>query len=97
MDGLLHPDFPQIDLREAAAGRVAYVAGTRFAVYWIVQMVPLKMNIETFSREYGLPASGVQTALAYAQFCPEEIESNKILADANRRWIANADCDNSTR
>src|ERR1700761_2086464 len=65
-EGLRRRDFPQIDLRETAAGRVAYVAGTRLAVHWIAGMVPKKMNVETFCREYGLAPERVRAALAYA-------------------------------
>lgn len=90
-EGLRRRDFPQIDLRETAAGRVAYVAGTRFTVQWIVEMVPQKMNIETFCREYGLAADRIRAALAYASVFPEEIDSDKALAKTNRKWIQAAD------
>jgi uncharacterized protein (DUF433 family) len=90
-EGLRRRDFPQIDLRETAAGRVAYVAGTRFAVHWIVEMVPKKMRMETFCREYGMTAERVRAALAYAQAFPKEIESDKTHAESNRKWIEAAD------
>src|SRR6266567_2587451 len=39
--------FPLIDFRETAVGRVAYVKGTRFAVYWLANAVRrLHGNIE---------------------------------------------------
>lgn len=90
-EGLRRRDFPQIDLRETAAGRVAYVAGTRMAVHWITEMVPRKMSIETFAREYGLSAERVRSALAYARAFPKEIESDKTHMEANRDWIEAAD------
>jgi uncharacterized protein (DUF433 family) len=90
-EGLRRRDFPQIDLRETAAGRVAYVAGTRFTVHWVVGMVPKKMSVEAFSREYGLAADRVRAALAYANAFPKEIESDKAHAETNRNWIEAAD------
>lgn len=38
-EGLRRRDFPQIDLRETAAGRVAYLAGTRLTVSWVTQQI----------------------------------------------------------
>jgi len=90
-EGLRRRDFPQIDLRETAAGRVAYVAGTRFAVHWVVEMVPNKMTVETFSREYGLSVERIRAALAYTNAFPKEIESDKLHAETNRKWIQAAD------
>lgn len=90
-EGLRRRDFPQIDLRETAAGRVAYVVGTRLAVYWITEMVPRKMSVKAFAREYALSAERVREALAYARAFPEEVESDKTHAQANRHWIEAAD------
>ena len=90
-EGLRRRDFPQIDLRETAAGRVAYITGTRFAVHWIVEMVPKKMRVERFAREYGLSTERIRAALAYANAFPKEIESDKAHAEENRKWIEAAD------
>ena len=86
-EGLRRRDFPQIELRETAAGRVAYLAGTRFAVYWIAGLVPAKMTVAAFAREYDLPAERVRMALAYVLAFPQEIESDREHATANRQWI----------
>lgn len=86
-EGLRRRDFPQIELRETAAGRVAYLAGTRFAVHWIAGFVPAKMAAEAFAREYDLTADRVRAALAYAQMFPDEIDSDREHAVANQRWI----------
>jgi len=90
-EGLRRRDFPQIDLRETAAGRVAYVAGTRLAVHWIVGMVPRKMSVESFADQYGLAPERIRAALAYAKVFPEEIESDKAHAKTNRQWIEATD------
>jgi uncharacterized protein (DUF433 family) len=86
-EGLRRRDFPQIELRETAAGRVAYLAGTRFAVYWVAGLVPAKMALEAFAREYDLPADRVRAALAYAQAFPVEIASDREQAETNLKWI----------
>lgn len=90
-EGLRRRDFPQIDLRETAAGRVAYIAGTRFAVYWVAGMVPEQLTVEAFAKEYDLPVERVRAALAYAQAFPAEIESDKSHAETNRKWIERQD------
>ncbi len=90
-EGLRRRDFPQIDLRETAAGRVAYVAGTRFAVYWVAEIVPKKMSVEAFANEYRLSVERVRAALVYAKAFSKEIESDQIHAEANRQWIEAAD------
>jgi uncharacterized protein (DUF433 family) len=90
-EGLRRRDFPQIDLRETQAGRVAYISGTRFPVYWVVGMVPAKMSLETFRLEYDLPAGRVRAALAYSNAFPEEIESDKTHSAENRKWVQLSD------
>lgn len=86
-EGLRRRDFPHIELRETAAGRVAYLAGTRFAVFWIAGLVPAKMTAAAFAREYDLPDDRVRAAAAYALAFPREIESDREHAEANRQWI----------
>ena len=51
-EGLRRRDFPNIELRETAAGRVAYLAGTRLAVYWIAGLVPAETAVAAFARDY---------------------------------------------
>lgn len=86
-EGLRRRDFPHIELRETAAGRVAYLAGTRFAVHWIAGFVPAKMTPETFAREYDLTTDHVRAALAYARAFPGEMDLDRENAEANRKWI----------
>lgn len=86
-EGLRRRDYPQVDLRETASGRVAYVGGTRFAVYWVVQAVRNGMAPEEFARQNDLPVDRVRGALAYAQAYPEEIQNDLEHAAANRRWL----------
>ena len=86
-EGLRRRDFPQIELRETAAGRVAYLAGTRFAVYWVSGLGPAWMKLETFAREYDMTTDRVRAAVAYARAFPNEIDSDREHAEGNRDWI----------
>jgi uncharacterized protein (DUF433 family) len=90
-EGLRRRDFPHIELRETAAGRVAYLAGTRFAVHWVAGLVPNKMALAAFAREYDLPDDRVRAAVAYAQAFPGEIDSDREHAEENRKWIEGQD------
>jgi len=86
-EGLRRRDFPQIELRDTVAGRVGYLAGTRFAVYWVAHAVRGGMRPAVFAREYELPVESVQAALAYAAAFPDEIEADMAHAEANRIWL----------
>jgi uncharacterized protein (DUF433 family) len=88
-EGLRRRDFPQIELRDTVAGRVAYLAGTRLAVYWIARAIQGGLTAEEFAGEYELPTERVRTALAYAAAFPEEIEGDIAHAEANRKWLEN--------
>jgi uncharacterized protein (DUF433 family) len=65
---------------------VAYLAGTRFAVYWVARAVQNGSTPETSAREYELPLNRVRAALAYAAAFPEDMESDLAQAQANRTW-----------
>jgi uncharacterized protein (DUF433 family) len=94
-EGLRRRDFPQIELRDTVAGRVAYLAGTRFAVYWVVRAVRDRLKPEEFAREFEVPFEHVRAAVAYAAAFPDEIEGDIAHAEANRKWLEHqeaADC-----
>ena len=86
-EALRRRDYPQIDLRETAAGRVAYLAGTRLAVHWVAQRIRDAKGLDRFARDYDLPIARVRAALAYAQSFPAEMERDLEEAEANRSWI----------
>jgi uncharacterized protein (DUF433 family) len=90
-EGLRRRDFPQIDLRETAAGRVAYLSGTRLAVYWVVQRIRAGMGPEQFAREHEVPVARVRAALAYAEAFAEEIQRDIEEEHANARWVESQD------
>jgi len=86
-EGLRRRDYPYIDLRETSSGRVAYIAGTRFAVYWVAQTVRGGVSIEKFAAEYTLPIERVRMALAYAESYPGEMLADSAQAEAHRSWL----------
>ncbi len=86
-EGLRRRDFPQVDLRETASGRVAYLAGTRLSVSWVTQQIRGRMGVERFACEHEIPAARVRAALAYAKAFPEEIQHDLQEQEANRSWV----------
>lgn len=78
-------NFPLIDFRETAAGRVAYVKGTRLTVAWLVDAVRrMKGNIAKAAQTWEISPDKVRAALHYAETYPEEIEALRAQAEANR-------------
>src|SRR5262245_34281429 len=86
-EGVRRRHYPQIELRETAGGRVAYVKGTRIGVYWVVQQIRSGQGAERVAQDLNIPTSQVNAALAYAAAFPGEIEFDIDEADANRRWV----------
>jgi len=86
-EGVRRRDFPQIDLRETSAGRVAYLGGTRLAVYWVVQSIARGESPERFAKSYEVPLERVLAALAYAEAFPDEVVADAEQADSNRKWL----------
>lgn len=86
-EGLRRREFPEIDLRETAAGRVAYLRGTRLAVHWLVQRVRSGMRIEEVAQGLDLSPAQINAALAYARAYAREIERDIEEAEANRKWL----------
>jgi uncharacterized protein (DUF433 family) len=72
---LKEEEFPGIEFRQTAAGRQAYVRGTRVQV-WMTLMIARDygMDVKKTAEHLSWPESKVETALAYARAFPEEIE-----------------------
>lgn len=84
-EGLRRRDHPLIELRDTAAGRVAYVKGTRLAVYWLVAAVRrLNGDVEKAANTWAIPVEKVRAALEYAAAFRDEIAADMDDADANR-------------
>ena len=84
--------FPLIDFRETAAGRVAYVRGSRLAVYWLATGVRrLRGNIEKAALTWDLSPDKIRAALHYAETFPDEMKALQELADDNRNSLRRAE------
>lgn len=90
-EGFRRRDFPMVDLRDTAAGRVAYLKGTRLAVHWVAGRIRAGEAIEAFARDYELPVDRVRAALAYADAFPNEMAIMHAYVAENRNWIQQQD------
>jgi uncharacterized protein (DUF433 family) len=86
-EGLRRRHFPQIELRDTAAGRVAYLKGTRLAVYWLVERVRKGGTAQKVARDFEISAGQINAVLAYAAAFPAEIELDLEEAQSNREWL----------
>jgi len=77
IEGRRREDFAWIDFRETAAGRMAFLQGTRLQVWWLARLARQSNGDPVAVAEHlGLPLVQVKTALNYAQAFPEEIETS---------------------
>jgi hypothetical protein len=80
-EGLRRQRFPAIDFRDSQPGRVAYLAGTRWPVWMIADLLDeLSGNTAAAAKHMRKPAALVRMALAYAKAFPEEIKAAQQLA-----------------
>lgn len=74
VEGLKRLRFPVVDFRDAAPGRVAYLTGTRWPVWMIVQLVEEHDgNCTAAAKQMKKPAALVEMVMQYARAFPEEI------------------------
>jgi uncharacterized protein (DUF433 family) len=86
-EGLRRRYFPTIDLRDTAAGRVAYLKGTRLAVYWIVDRIDKGMTADQVAGEFNVSIAQVNAALSYAHAFTAEIKLDLEESQVNKRWL----------
>ena len=78
-------DPSQIVLRETTVGQVAYVKGTRLAVYWLADAVRrMGGNPGRAARVWAISAEKIRAALDYAAAYPGEMQAMRDLAEKNR-------------
>jgi uncharacterized protein (DUF433 family) len=71
--------FPQIEVRDTAAGRIAYIRGTRLPVWMMAQRMwagetPEELH-DLIGRNAGATLDGMRAALAYAETYRDEIDA----------------------
>lgn len=85
-EGVRRSRFPAVEFRNGSPGRVAYLAGTRWPVWLIVQLVEdYSDNVEAAAKHMNRPPALIQMALDYAAAYPEEIDADLQLAESRRR------------
>ena len=73
-EGVRRSQFPAVEFRNGSPGRVAYLVGSRWPVWMIIQLVrELDGDSERAATEIRKPVALVKMALAYADAHPEEI------------------------
>jgi hypothetical protein len=76
-EGVRRSQFPAVYFRHGSPGRVAYLIGSRWPVWMIVQLVEeLEGNLAAAAEQIRKPAALVKMALAYADAHPEEIQAS---------------------
>jgi hypothetical protein len=74
-EGVRRSQYPAVEFRNGSPGRVAYLAGSRWPVWMIVQLIrELNGDIDRAAAEIRKPAALVKMALTYADAYPEEIQ-----------------------
>jgi hypothetical protein len=87
-EGVRRSRFPAVEFRTGSPGRVAYLAGTRWPVWLIVELVrDYSGKVSSAAKHMNRPAALVQMALDYAAAYPEEIDADLQLAESRCREV----------
>ena len=82
-EGLRRSEFAYIDFRDSAAGRQAYMQGSRLAVWQVAELLRgYKQNAGAVARHLEWPLEKVQAAANYIEAFPEEIAEQLADYDA---------------
>ena len=85
-EGVRRSRFPAVEFRDGSPGRVACLAGTRWPVWLIVELVKdYSGQVEAAAKQMNRPPALIPMALDYAAAYPEEIEADLQLAEHRRR------------
>jgi len=89
-EGVRRARFPAIEFRDGLPGRVAYLAGTRWPVWMIVQLVEeCDGDTAVAARHMQRPEALLKMGLAYARQYPAEIRACRALSDRDfAQWQA---------
>jgi hypothetical protein len=80
-EGVRRSRFPAIEFRDGQPGRVAYLVGSRWPIWMIVELVrELDGDLTEAVKLIRKPAALVRMALAYADAYPQEIKDSAALA-----------------
>jgi hypothetical protein len=73
---LREADFAFVEFRHSAAGRQAYMKGSRLTVWWVIHTAKsiFGMDVEKVAEHFERPVAWVKAAFHYYEAFPEEIE-----------------------
>lgn len=87
-EGVRRSRFPAIEFRDGQPGRVAYLGGSRWPVWMIVELLrELDGNLAEAAKLIRKPAALVRMALVYADAYPQEIADSKKLRQTGQRGL----------
>jgi uncharacterized protein (DUF433 family) len=73
-EGLRRSEFAYIDFRDSAAGRQAYMQGSRLAVWQVAELLrSYKQDVGAVAKHLEWPVFRIQAAVNYIEAFPEEI------------------------
>jgi uncharacterized protein (DUF433 family) len=73
-EGLRRSEFAYIDFRDSAAGRQAYMQGSRLAIWQVAELLRgYKQDVLAVAKHLEWPLEKVQAAVNYIEAFPEEI------------------------
>lgn len=76
-EGVRRARFPAIEFRDGSPGRVAYLSGTRWPVWMIVQVAEeCQGKLAEVVKAVHRPEALIRMALAYAESYPDEIRAS---------------------
>ncbi len=79
-EGVRRSRFSAIDFRDGSPGRVAYLTGSRWPVWLLVELAEeYGQDLDKVARHARRPAPLIKQALAYARAYPEEIAACRRL------------------
>lgn len=74
-EGLRRTEFPYIDFRSTPMGRLAYVEGSRVAVWFVERTYhDFDKDAKATAEHYQWPVEKVKAAIHYAESFPEEMQ-----------------------
>ena len=91
-EGLRHAEFPAIEFRDSAAGRQAYVVGSRLAVWELLMVAEgYELNADATAQHLRLDTDRVSQALRYASTFATEVrgalEENRAMTPEKLRAL----------
>ncbi len=82
-EGLRRSEFAYIDFRDSAAGRQAYMQGSRLAIWQVAELLRgYKQNAGAVAKHLEWPLEKVQAAVNYIEAFPEEVAEQLADYDA---------------